>query len=163
MSSNGRVNIRGDNSTALFAMKDKIPTQSHCNSFTNAMTGTWEDTILSNAFFSAANIQALQNGIRAGVFNNSNGQYLIGEQNTDVLKIIMRSIFLQHSKNLPSNITQQITVLNNLLLEYSIRQVYREAEGYTKFQHDVSTMHVPIAHPVMSSIKNKQLVFKHGF
>ena len=163
MSSNGRVNIRGDNSTALFAMKDKIPTQSHCNSFTNAMTGTWEDTILSNAFFSAANIQALQNGIRAGVFNNSNGQYLIGEQNTDVLKIIMRSIFLQHSKNLPSNITQQITVLNNLLLEYSIRQVYREAEGYMKFQHDVSTMHVPIAHPVMSSIKNKQLVFKHGF
>ena len=163
MSSNGRVNIRVDNSTALFAMKDKIPTQSHCNSFTNAMTGTWEDTILSNAFFSAANIQALQNGIRAGVFNNSNGQYLIGEQNTDVLKIIMRSIFLQHSKNLPSNITQQITVLNNLLLEYSIRQVYREAEGYMKFQHDVSTMHVPIAHPVMSSIKNKQLVFKHGF
>ena len=162
MSSNGRVNIKGDNTMALFSMKDKIPTQSQNNSFVNAMTGTWEDTLLSNAFFSAANIQALQNGIRSGVFNISKGQYLIGEQNSDELKIIMRSIFLQKSKNLPANITHQITTLNNIVLDYSVRQVYREAEGYLKYQHDVSNMYEPIARPVMSSIKHRQLEFKTG-
>ena len=127
------------------------------------MTGTWEDTLLSRAFFSGANIQALQNGIRAGVYNNSKGQYIIGEQSSDELKIIMRSIFLQNSKNLPSNITQQITTLNNIVLDYAVRQVYREAEGYMKYQHDVSTMYEPIARPVRSSIKGKQLIFKTGF
>lgn len=163
MASNGRVNINGSNTTALFEMKDKIPAQSLCGGFRDAMTGTWEDTLLSRAFFSSANIQALQNGIRAGVYNNSNGQYLIGEQNSDELKIIMRSIFLQNSKNLPSNITQQISLLNNIVLEYAVRQVYREAEGYMKYQQDVGTMHEPIARPVMSTIKGKQLMFKTGF
>ena len=77
-----------------------------------------------------------------------------------ILKIIMRSIFLQNSKNLPSNITQQITDLNDAVLEYAVRQVYREAEGYMKYQRDVSTMHVPISLPVTSSIKGRQLLFK---
>ena len=163
MSSNGRVNINGSNTNDLFAMKDKIPAQTLSAGFRDAMTGTWEDTLLSRAFFSGANIQALQNGIRAGVYNNSKGQYLIGEQNYDELKIIMRSIFLQNSKNLPSNITEQISALNNIVLEYAVRQVYREAEGYMKYQHDVSTMHVPIARPVTSTIKGRQLMFKTGF
>lgn len=160
MSFNGRVNITAPNTTNLFAMKDKIPSQSKCSGFVEAMTGSWEDTMLSRAFFSGANIQALQNGIRAGVYNNSHGQYIIGEQNSDELKIIMRSIFLQNSKNLPSNITEQITTLNNDVLDYAVGQVYREAEGYMKYQRDVSTMHVPIALPVTSSIKGRQLLFK---
>ena len=160
MSSNGRINISVPNTTNLFAMKDKIPAQSTCGGFIDALTGSWEDTLLSRAFFSVANMQALQNGIRAGVYNSSSGQYIIGEQNYDELKIIMRSIFLQNSKNLPSNITQQISELNDDVLEYAVRQVYREAEGYMKYQRDVSTMHVPIALPVTSSIKGRQLVFK---
>ena len=162
MSSNGRVNIKGDNTIALFSMKDKIPVHSQSNSYTNAMTGTWDNTMLSSAYFSSANIQAIQNGIRAGVFNNSKGQYLVGEQNSDELKIIMRSIFLQNSKNLPTNITEQITELNNIVLTYSIKQVYREAESYLKYKHDVSNMYEPIARPVMSSIKHRQLEFKTG-
>ena len=160
MSSNGRININAPNTTKLFEMKDKIPAQSTSGGFIDALTGSWEDTLMSRAFFSGANMQALQNGIRAGVYNNSRGQYIIGEQNSDELKIIMRSIFLQNSKNLPSNITQQISTLNDDVLEYAVRQVYREAEGYMKYQRDVSTMHVPIALPVTSSIKGRQLVFK---
>ena len=45
MSSNGRVNIKGDNTIALFSMKDKIPVHSQSNSYTNAMTGTWDNTM----------------------------------------------------------------------------------------------------------------------
>lgn len=160
---NGRINLNSPNTTALFAMKDKIPTQSIGEGFRDAMTGNWYNTILSDNFFSAANIQALQNGIRAGVYKNSNGQYLIGEQSLDELKIIMRSVFLQFSKNQPKNITEQISTLNNLVLDYAVGQVYGEAEGYMKYQYDVSNMYEPIARPVMSSTKDKQLVLKKWF
>jgi hypothetical protein len=127
------------------------------------MTGNWYDTALSNAFFSSSNIKIVQNGIRAGVYKKSNGQYVIGEQNGDELKIVMRSIFLQYAKNLPNNITGQIQELNNLVFGYSVNQVYGEAQGYMTYKKDVSTLVVPIAHPILSYTNDKQLELKRWF
>ena len=104
---NGRINIKSPNTSALFKMYDKIPAN-QCVTFRNATEGLWNDTILSKAFFSQQNIQIIQNGIRAGVYHRSNGQYVVGPQDCDSLKIIMRSVFLQYSANQPSNIPQQI-------------------------------------------------------
>lgn len=160
---NGRVNIMSPDTNALFAMKDRIRAGGENTDFRNAMTGNWYDTNLSDAFFSAQNIQAIQNGLRAGVYQRSNGQYLICEQKTDELKIVMRSVFLQYSRNEASNIPGQIASLNKLVLDYAIGQVYGEAEGYMKYRHDASTMYDPIARPVMSSVNDKQLVLKKWF
>jgi hypothetical protein len=158
---NGRVNIMTPDTSKLFALKDRIPVES--TSFSDAMTGNWNDTILSNTFFSAQNVQILQNGLRAGVYNLSKGQYLIGPQNEDELKVVMRSVFLQYSRNLPDNISEQIASLNKLVLDYSIRQVYGEAEGYMKYKRDVSTMYCPLTPPVMSKTNDKQLILKKWF
>ena len=98
-SSNGRVDIEGPNIAARFSMMDKIPVNDS-SSFRDALTGNWNDTTLSLAFFSERNIKILQNGIRAGVYKRSEGQYLIGEQDCDVLKTIMRGIYLQNAINL---------------------------------------------------------------
>ena len=162
---NGRVNIIQPNTNALFAMKDKIAAGgvTGATDFRGAMTGNWYNTKLSDTFFSAANIQAVQNGLRAGVYKRSNGQYLISEQNPDELKIIMRSIFLQYSANDTGNIPRQIAALNTLVLDYAIGQVYGEAEGYMKYIRDASEMYTPIAHPVMSTVNDKQLVLKRWF
>ena len=65
------------------------------------------------AFFSAENIQIIQNAIKAGVYHGSKSQFVIGNQDEDTLKIIMRSTFLQYSSNNPVNITQQIQSLND--------------------------------------------------
>ena len=43
---------------------------------------------------------------------------MIGPQDCDSLKIIMRSVFLQYSANQPNNISKQITELNKSVLEY---------------------------------------------
>ena len=102
--SNGRVNILGPNIDQRFAMSDRIPINSTKYSFRDAMNGNWYDTQLSNAFFSVSNIQIIQNGIRAGVFEKSNHKYVIGEQNMDELQIIMRGLFLQYAKNQPTDI-----------------------------------------------------------
>ena len=107
---NGRVDIKSPNTSALFQMYDKIPAN-QCVTFRNATEGLWTSNSLSQAFFSQQNIQIIQNGIRAGVYQRSNGQYVIGPQDCDSLKIIMRSVFLQYAANQPTNINLQIAEL----------------------------------------------------
>ena len=159
---NGRVNIKSPNTSALFQMYDKIPAN-QCVTYRNATEGLWDQTSLSQAFFSQQNIQILQNGIRAGVYQHSNGQYVIGPQDCDSLKIVMRSVFLQHAANQPNNISQQISELNKIVLNYCIQQVYSEAQGYMKYVDDVSTLVVPIAHPVQASNTDRTLEFRSWF
>jgi hypothetical protein len=162
MNSNGRIDILGPNTDLRFSMSDRIPIN-ECSSFRDAMTGNWDNTLLSDTFFSSQNIKILQNGIRAGVYKKSNGNYIIGEQSYDELKIVMRSIFLQNSKNLATNIAEQIEELNNIVLKYTINQVYGEADGYMKYRIDASTLVVPLAMPILSYSNDKQLELKKWF
>jgi hypothetical protein len=162
-STNGRVDLLSPNTNALFAMTDRMSVNKGTD-YRDAMVGNWYDTRLSLAFFSAENIQILQNGIRSGVYKKSNHQYIIEKQNEDELKIIMRSIFLQNSKNVATNIPQQIETLNNLVLDYAISQVYGETEGYMKYRRDASTLAVPLSLPILSTMKSsKQLELKKWF
>lgn len=160
--SNGRVDIMNPEQTSCFALSDKIPIKAS-SSFRDAMTGNWYDTILSQTFFSKENIEILQNGIRAGVYKRSNGQYFVGRQNEDELKIIMRSIFLQYTKNDAQYITKQISSLNKLVLDFAVSQVYGEANGYMRYKFDASTLVVPLSTPIMSKTNDKQLQLKHWF
>ena len=153
--SNGRVNLKdGPNIGNLFAMYDKIPAN-QCTTFREPTIGQWDETPLSKAYFSKDNIQIIQNGIRAGVYKKSNGQYVIGPQDCDALKVIMRSVFLQNAANQPNNIAGQITELNKIVLEYCIHHVYSEAQGYMKYLYDVSTLAVPMATPIVETQKDK--------
>ena len=159
---NGRVDIKSPNTSSLFQMYDKIPAN-QCATFRNPTEGIWTDTDLSQTFFSQQNTQILQNGIRAGVYHRSNNQYVIGPQDCDSLKIVMRSVYLQHAANLPHDISNQVTELNKIVLNYCIQQVYSEAQGYMKYISDVSTLAVPIAHPVMANNNDRELVLKPWF
>ena len=155
---NGRVDVSRTappDISNLFALYDKIPAV-QCATFRDATTGIWNESALSGAFFSSQNIEILQNGIRAGVYEMSNHQYVVGVQACDPLKIIMRSTFLQHSTNQPDNIPGQIAALNKIVLEYCIKHVYGEAKGHMKYLTDVDTLAVPIALPVMASQNDKR-------
>ena len=159
---NGRVDIKTPNTSTLFQMYDKIPAN-QCVTFRNATEGLWTSSPLSQVFFSQQNIQIIQNGIRAGIYQMSNGQYTISPQDCDSLKIVMRSVFLQYSANQPNNITQQVAQLNKIVLDYCIQQVYSEAQGYMKYIDDASTLVVPISHPVMANDNDRQLELKSWF
>jgi hypothetical protein len=159
---NGRVNILTPDTSRLFAMYDKIPA-SQCTTLRNPTEGLWDETDLSSGFFSRQNIQTLQNAIRAGVYEKSNGQFVIGEQDCDSLKIVMRSIFLQYASNLPYDTQNQIMSLNTMVLNYCIPQVFSEAQGYMQYLVDASTMYTPIAHPIQSKTNDKELVLKPWF
>lgn len=160
--SNGRVNIKNCDLNNLFNMYDKIPAK-QCTTFRNPVQGLWDNTDLSTLFFSKENIQIIQNGIRVGVYEKSNKQYVIGYQDCEVLKIIMRSVYLTHATNKPTDLGLQVIALNKIVFDYCIPQVYSEAQGYMKYIEDVSTLPVPINRPNMSSTKDKQLEFKGWF
>jgi hypothetical protein len=156
--SNGRVNIinktQQPDLSNLFAMYDKIPAN-QCATYREATLGLWNETPLSKAFFSKENIQIIQNGIRAGVYKKSNKQYTVAPQDCDTLKIIMRSVYLQHSANQPNNISGQIEELNKIVLDYCIYHVYSEAQSYMKYLYDVSTLAVPLSTPILERQKDK--------
>ena len=160
--SNGRIDIQSPDTRSLFNMYDKIPAH-QCTTYRNPLEGQWDDSTLSNAYFSKENIQIIQNGIRAGVYKQSNNQYIVAPQDCDSLKIVMRSIFLQYSANLPGNISGQIEALNQMVLNFCIQQVYSEAKGYMKYLSDASNMYVPIAHPVLAKDDDKELILKPWF
>ena len=157
---NGRVNIVTPDTKTQFALYDKIPVK--VDAFTDALNGNIYNTVLSDAFFSKANIQMLQNQIRHAIYNVSNGQFTIGEQDNDTLKVIMRAIYLQNSLNLKCNIKAQIQSLNQLVLNYCVPQIYGEVKGYVKFKEDISTLATPMARPAMTS-HSKQLIMKPWF
>ena len=160
--SNGRVNIQQPATSVLFQMHDKIPIEEMA-SLRNPTMGIWMDTVLSQAFFSRDNLQIIQNGIRAGVYRRSNQQYVIAPQDPENIQIIARSVFLQHAKNMDENVTEQIEAMNRMVIDYCVKQVYSEAQGYIKYVVDASTLVTPIAHPVMSSMNDRQLEMKSWF
>ena len=155
-------NFLKDMNNSCFTHSDKINVK-ECASFRDALTGTWKDTKLSILFFSNENQKILQNGIRAGVYKKSNGNFVIDEQCYDQLNIIMRAMFLQYSTNNEDNLTEQVEQLNQYVLDHSINQIYGEVQSYMQYKKDINNLVVPPANPVMTTQNNKQLIFKNPF
>jgi hypothetical protein len=159
---NGKINITGPNISTKFSMMDKIHIISNSN-YTNSLTGNFEKSRLSNLYFSKDNIEIIQNGIRKGVYDKSIRKILIDKQDEDQIVTVMRSMYLQYSKNLDYNIPSQIQELNSYVLKYCINNIYTEAVAYLKYKQDSSNMHIPMDNPVYSSKKNKSLELKPWF
>lgn len=155
---NGRVDLL--TLPDQFMMFDK-PEQ--CTTYTDALTGNWTETPLSRAFFSKQNLQIIQNGVRAGVYNISKGHFVIANQSCDELKIIMRATFLRSSINLPDRIPDQIADINKAVIDYCVPRIYGEAKGYIQYLHDASTLVVPLSTPISTTANDKILELKPFF
>ena len=90
----------------------------------------------------------------------SNNEFLIGPQNIDNLKIIMRSIYLQYAEYEEKNITGQIKRLNDLVLGYAVPTVYKEAIGYKNYVRDQSSIAMPMDLPKNNDRDYKTLEIK---
>jgi hypothetical protein len=157
---NGRIDFEAiENGTPIF-LQDKI-VNSNKTSYDN-LKFTQQTSPLSYLFFSNKNAQIIQNGLRAGVYNMSDKKYIIDEQNTDHLNVIMRAIFLQNSKNQTDHLTQQIEELNNLVIDYCVPKLYSEVQGYINYKRDASSLAVPFDNPI-SEYTDKSLELKKFF
>ena len=160
--SNGKINIMGPNTSTLFSMMDKIPINTNTN-YQNVLATNFMRSPLSDSYFSKQNIQSIQNGIRHGVYIKSQKRISVDEQPEDQIVTVMRSMYLQYSKNLDTNIQMQVNELNTRVLNFCVNNVYNEAVAYLKYREDASTMHIPIMHPIYSNKTNKVLEQKPWF
>tara|TARA_B110001450_G_scaffold129715_2_gene121965 strand:+ start:1940 stop:2419 length:480 start_codon:yes stop_codon:yes gene_type:complete len=150
---NGRVDITGNNNNDRFLLYER-PENKKSTDYKEALIGNFNASVLSKTFFSAANITIIQNSILAGVSKKSNGLFKISYQDEDVIKTIMRAMFLQFSKNLDYDIREQIIELNNFVTDYAVPRVYNEAVGYIKYKNQVSVLATPIDLPKSSYHSN---------
>ena len=141
---NGRIDFK-ENGTPFF-LQDKIVKDNR--TMYDNLKYTQQNTAVSNLFFSVKNVQIIQNALRAGVYQMSQQKYIIDEQNKDVINIIMRAMFLQHSINQTDHLTKQIVDLNKIVIDYCVPQIYSEVEGYINYKKDASTLAVPLDKPM---------------
>ena len=114
------------------------------------------DTTLSMAFFSNENISKLQNKIRYTIFKELNNK--ISNQSPHELIIVMRSVFLQNSKNLAENIPGQIAELNSIVIKNIMPKLISSVEQYNSYIKDTNTLPVPMPHPTkMTGTGNRNL------
>ena len=159
---NGRINIIEPPSKNMqIQMAEKIELKNKPTSYENALAGNLEHNDLEFAFFSAQNIQIIQNAIKAAVYKLSDNRYILPNQNIMNLKIIMRGMYLQYADhNKINSIREQVERLNKVVLDYTIPSIYNEAIGYEKYCRDQSTLVVPLPLPLQHNREYKQLELK---
>lgn len=102
---------------------------------------------LQSAFFSAKNINILQELLQYHVAKQSFGKYKIGRQSDINLQIIMRSIYLQYGRNLETDIVGQVRELNSKVIEYAVPNILSRISQYLQYKRDVSMMPIPLERP----------------
>jgi hypothetical protein len=165
---NGRVSFE-DSPSASGTFSKAMPgfsysTTSSSSAISDAVKGNLIVTPLNSAFFSPANVEIIQNKIRFEVYTKSGNKHIIDKQSTDDLLIVMRSMYYQYGKNLPDHIKEQVAELNQIVSDWSVPKILAEIEMYHQYRKDISTMPVPLAHPVLlNSAGTRSLPFKPFF
>lgn len=175
---NGRVNLSSNNPESISALGDGRNADSakfvsgfgyersvEANFQADMLRGNWEKNPLSDNFFSPKNVNIIQNNIRKYVFEKSQPKgYVIDEQSTDELKIIMRAIYYQYAKHSNSDIQGQVAELNNYVVNWSGPHILSAVDHYIYYLNDIDTLPMPEARPVhLSSAGTKSLSMMQPF
>lgn len=103
------------------------------------------ETPLNIAFFSQDNIERLHNDIRAAVRQMVNAD--IDRQSDDDLMLIMRSYYLQYGQNDPTRVGEELTELNERVVNFASNRISVEVEAYRYYRKDILDFPAPIANP----------------
>ena len=107
--------------------------------------GRLQHTVVQDLFFSPANVDALQQGIRYSVYRATHGQQVIGRQSDVELGLVMRSVYLQHARNDDNgDVVAQVRELNQFVLDYCVPKVLEELRAYMAYRSVSWTERVPV-------------------
>jgi hypothetical protein len=113
---------------------------------------------LSMLFFSKENINKIQVEMRYTVWIQSGKKYIVDNQSSIELEIVMRAIYLQYSLNQDKDFGKQINYLNNLVLSYCVPNILTEVEQYLGYLDNVQKLPNPLPLPEnISSAGSKTL------
>lgn len=121
--------------------------------YPSVLTGIQQFTDFSRLFFSRQNIDWLQSNLRYELYKQIG--YDIGLQDEYHLIVIMRSVFLEGSRN-PVDIreyTENIMLLNREIIKRQIPKLMTAVLTDKKYQNDKLKNRKPLDRPVNASIK----------
>jgi hypothetical protein len=126
------------------------PTTGAASAGTDALRGNLLATPLNTAFFLPENVEIIQNRIRYQVWEKT--KQVIDRQSSDDLLIVMRSMYYQYGKNRPDQIKEQIEELNKIVADWCVPKIIAEIDMYLYYRKDVSTLPVPLEHPMLQTL-----------
>lgn len=109
------------------------------------LNGKHADNVLSDNYFSKANIQIIQNALRSMVYKKT--KQVISEQDETQILLVMRFMYFQYSKHLPYKIAEQIKELNDRVIAYLEPLVVSEIRQYNIYIQDAYTTLKPQEYP----------------
>ena len=142
---NGRVNLfGGENAPSSLAGTPSgltYQTETEVQFHQDMLRGNWEQNDLSKTFFSQTNMKIIQTALRKEVYEKSQPKgYVIDDQSTHEMKMIMRAIYYQYARNSPNDIQGQIEDLNRRVLNWSVPHVLSAVEHHMYYLKDINTL-----------------------
>ena len=156
---NARMNLDGYNSKP-FNLFENLNVR---NDKFNNMTGNYQESELSKLYFSQVNVDYIQTQIIKRVYDKTNKQHRVGKQSEDELLIVMRSIYFQHGKNMNTKLDLQVNILNELVLDYCVDNVFSNLKQYMVYIKDISTDQVVMDRPQTTHVKGSKTLMPHHF
>lgn len=101
-----------------------------------AIRGIHDKSLLNTLYFSKANMKLVQNKLRYTIWMMSQKEFVIPEQHEMQLIIVMRSVYLQYSRNLRTNIKEQIGQLNSIVVDELAPKVLSNVKQYYRYLED---------------------------
>ena len=127
------------------------------------------ETLLTNLFFSKQNIENIQNVIKLLIYRQTN--MIIDKQSYNELMVIMRSLFLEHSRHpklltenmeerqkrdLLQKYTNEVSRLNQLVINTVVPKVISQMQQYITYLQDSTAPPFQQQRPTNESIAGQR-------
>ena len=109
------------------------------------LSGTICKSPLSHMFFSSKNMNNVQVLLQQKIKEKTS--YIIGKQDNTELQIIMRSVFLEYARHVPTHIQEQVHELNTRIVHICVPKMISEIRQYLHYIKEVENMPVPLDMP----------------
>jgi hypothetical protein len=140
-----------NNGNINFSMESREEYSPHntTNLANTVLRGIVEDNELSRLFLSEENINRIQKKLKVVVYERSQGKFKLEEdQDESDLIVVMRYIYLDHCKNLPTQIVRQVKLLNDKVVDYIVPDLLTNIKQYYGYIRDISQPITPIMRPM---------------
>lgn len=113
--------------------------------------------VMKEAYFSAENMDILQNMIIKNVFFQSGKKLRINKLKSPNLIQCMNHMWMNHCRYLPYDLKEQIRELDHKVVEYLVPMLLQESEFYFNYLRDADRSNLPpLPRPIMVSRSRKQ-------
>jgi len=117
----------------------------------NKQSKPCDEYIFKNTFFSAMNVEIINNRIKKTVYNNTCNKYIVPNQKHEHLFQIMDYIFGEYSQNLDRGQKEQMEILDRMVVDFAVDLIIEEIKTRSKYLRDKFSKPRTLPDPINTS------------